>query len=113
MIPATELENRSPEEIQADIAQTRRQLDAKLEKLGERLDPRVRLHEIKGSLSGNLSAHAPQYNAWAAVAAVVAGTWMAVRGWRACRSADLYVSPDHPALDQTYGMTGSAGDRLF
>lgn len=106
---ATDLENRTPEDIQHQIAQTRRALDDKLERLGERLDPRVRLQELKGGLS----ARAPQYTAWAAVGAIAAGAWLAVRGWRACRNTDLYVSLDHPAIDQTYGMSSSGSEGIF
>jgi hypothetical protein len=95
---ATDVENRTPEEIQDQIAHTRRALDEKLDKLGERLDPRVRIEEVRGRLAGR----APQYLAWGAVSAVATGTWLALRGWRSRRSADLYVSPDHPAVDQAF-----------
>jgi hypothetical protein len=100
MMPAaTDSANRTPEEIQEQIAARRRALDHKLERLGDRLDPRVRLEEVKD----RIAARSPQYLAWGAVAAVLAGVGMAMRGWRGRRVTDQYLSPDHPAIDPTHG----------
>ncbi len=43
----TDLSNRSPEEIQSEIAATRHALDRKLDELGHRLDPHERIEELK------------------------------------------------------------------
>lgn len=95
-----DLSQRSPEEIQSRIAHTRKALDHKLEKLGERLDPGTRLAEVKEEVTARVdrvkdrvSARAPQIYAWGAVGAVAAGAAMAASGWRRLHQHedDMYV----------------------
>lgn len=95
-----DLSQRSPEEIQSHIAHTRKAMDHKLEKLGERLDPGARIAEVKEEVSarvdrvkGRVSARAPQIYAWGAVGAVAAGAAMAASGWRRLHrhDGDMYV----------------------
>lgn len=71
-----ELSDRSPDEIEAQISQTRASLDRKLEELEHRLSPREQLQRVTSRI------HPEQYVAWAAVGAVAAGTYLAIRGWR-------------------------------
>ncbi len=71
---------RSPEQIESEIAATRASLDRKLTELDKRLDPRRRWHELRGNLRDRLTS--PPVAAWSAVAAVAAGSWMAVSGLR-------------------------------
>jgi hypothetical protein len=100
MTSVDDLSQRSPEEIQSRIAHTRKALDRKLDKLGERLDPGTWLAEVKDDVSArverikeDVSARAPQILAWGAVGAVAAGAAMAATGWRRLRQeeADMYV----------------------
>jgi hypothetical protein len=100
MNPVYDLSQRSPEEIQSRIAETRTALDHKLDKLGERLDPSTRLAEVKDEVSArverireDVSARAPQLLAWGAVGAVAAGAVMAATGWRHLHQddSDMYV----------------------
>lgn len=94
-----DLSQRSPEEIQSKIAHTRKALDRKLEKLGERLDPGTRLQEVKEEITARVervkdqvSDRAPQIYAWGAVGAVAAGAVMAAKSWRRIRTdGDMYV----------------------
>jgi hypothetical protein len=104
----SEISNRTPEEIQSEIVATRRSLDRKLDELGHRLDPRVRIDEVRaratdavdsarerasdalGSARNTLSGAGEKlhprnfepYVGWMAVGAVVGGTVMAIKGWR-------------------------------
>jgi hypothetical protein len=110
MSEVEELSQRSPEEIQSRIEHTRKALDHKLDKLGERLDPGVRLAEVKDEVSARVdrvkgevtarvdrvkdevTARAPQIYAWGAVGAVALGTAMAASGWRRLhQDDDMYV----------------------
>jgi len=95
-----DLSQRSPEEIQSRIAHTRKSLDHKLEKLGDRLDPNTRLQEMKEDVNArvervkdSVSARAPQIYAWGAVGVVAAGAAMAAKGWRRLHQddSDLYL----------------------
>ena len=94
-----DLSQRSPEEIESRIAHTRKSLDRKLEKLGDRLDPNVRLAEVKDEVvarvdrvRNEVSARAPQIYAWGAVGAVAVGAAMAATGWRRLhRRDDMYI----------------------
>lgn len=43
----SDLSNRSPEQIQSEIAATRHSLDRKLDELGHRLNPRERIEEVR------------------------------------------------------------------
>lgn len=52
-----------------------------------------------------IASHVPGFAAWGALGAVATGVWLAMRGLRGHRSADLYVSPDHPAIDHLYGRS--------
>lgn len=99
-VPA-DLQNRLPEEIEWEIEATRTSLHSKVHELERRLDPRHRLHRLKG----NVRKNAPWYQAIAAIAAIAAGTWLAVRGWGRWRSSDMYLSPDHPALARIVDLT--------
>jgi hypothetical protein len=71
-----ELQDRTPEEIQSQIAETRASLDRKLQELEHRLSPRERLQRVAAHL------HPEQFAPWAAVGAIATGTYLAVRGWR-------------------------------
>lgn len=94
-----DLSQRSPEEIQSRIAHTRKLLDHKLEKLGDRLDPVTRLGEVKDGLAErvdrvreNVASRAPQIYAWGAVGAMAAGAAMAATSWRRLRRNDeMYI----------------------
>jgi hypothetical protein len=95
-----DLSQRSPEEIQSRIAHTRKSLDRKLEKLGDRLDPGARLTEVKENVTARVdrvregvSSRAPQIYAWSAVGAMAAGAAMAATSWRRLRreSDDMYI----------------------
>jgi hypothetical protein len=71
--------------IEAEIARTRASLNRRLEELEHRLSPSQRLAEVKSRL--NPRPH-PE---WLAVAAIVAGSLLALAGWRRSRQ---------PALDE-------------
>jgi hypothetical protein len=79
---SADLANQSPDQIESQIATTRASLDRKLGELERRLTPR----EQVASLKREAQAHAPQLLAWGAIAAVAAGTAMAVSGWRKTRT---------------------------
>ncbi|MGE5813712.1 MAG: DUF3618 domain-containing protein [Acidobacteriota bacterium] len=96
-----DLSQRSPEEIQARIAHTRKALDRKLDKLGDRLDPSARLAEVKEGVAARVdrvrekvTSRAPQIYAWGAVGAMAAGAAMAATNWRRLRRNhdQMYVS---------------------
>jgi uncharacterized protein DUF3618 len=99
MTHVEDLSQRSPEEIESRIAHTRKSLDHKLERLGERLDPGTRLAEVKEEVAatvdrvkGQVSSRAPQIYAWSAVGAVAAGAAMAASGWRRLhQNEDMYL----------------------
>lgn len=99
MTHVEDLSQRSPEEIESRIAHTRKSLDHKLERLGERLDPGTRLAEVKEEVAatvdrvkGQVSSRAPQIYAWSAVGAVAAGAAMAASGWRRLhQNDDMYL----------------------
>ena len=99
MIPATDIEHRTLGEPRDRIAATRRSPDWEPVQLGEGPALRARLEEAKG----RVPARSPRYLAWGAVTAIATGLWLAARGLRGRRSTDLYVSPDHPALEKSYG----------
>lgn len=101
-VPA-DLQHRSPEEIEWEIAVTRTALNSKVHELERRLHPGRRFNELKESVR----ASAPRYQAIGAVAAIAAGIWMAIRGWSRWRwrSSDMYLSPDHPALVDVVDLT--------
>lgn len=106
-----DLSQRSPEEIQTRIAHTRKALDRKLDKLGDRLDPGTRLTEVKEGVTAKVgrvkegvtarvdrvreevTSRAPQIYAWGAVGAMAAGAAMAATNWRRLRRNhdDMYV----------------------
>ena len=79
---------RSPAEIEANIAATRASLDSKLERLESKLSPRARFNEMKGRV------HPQRYLGLAAVAAIATGAAMAVRGLRRPRREEMTVVDD-------------------
>lgn len=114
-----DLSQRTPEEIEARIAHTRKALDRKLDKLGERLDPNVRLAELKEGvaarvegLKDGVSSRAPQLYAWGAIGAIAAGTMMAVSSWRRLQAdgEDLYLCGCVADEMTDRGMDVSFGD---
>lgn len=113
-----DLSQRTPDEIEARIAHTRKALDHKLDKLGERFDPNVRFAELKRDVSARVegfkdgvSARAPQLYAWGAVGAIAAGTYLALSGWRRVQpdGEDLYLC-GCVADDLTTGMDAEFGE---
>lgn len=79
---------RSPAEIEANIAATRASLDRKLHDLEARLSPRARFIELRARVR-------PQdYLGLAAVAAIATGAAMAVRGLRRTRREDPTLLDD-------------------
>jgi len=78
-----ELDDRTPEEIERNIAATRASLKGKLNELEHRLSPTERIHEIRQRI--NPETVLP----WAAVGAVATGAALAMRGLRRRRGAPL------------------------
>jgi hypothetical protein len=72
---------RTPEEIQSQIAETRASLDAKVYELERRLSPKARLQQLRSQASDDRTV------AWAAVAAVATGAGLALTGWRKVRAS--------------------------
>jgi hypothetical protein len=101
MIPASQLDRQSTEDLRANIAAKRASFDWNVRQLERRLSPRERLVQMRTSLR----ARVPQYAALAAAAAVLTGLTMAFRGWRGLRfrSPEMYLSPDHPLIDHSGG----------
>jgi hypothetical protein len=75
-----DLNDRSPEEIQSQIVQTRAALDAKVTELERRLSPKARLQQLRSQAGDDRTM------AWAAVAAVATGAGLALNGWRKVRA---------------------------
>lgn len=71
-----ELMERSPEQIEREIAQTRASLDRKLLELERRFSPREQLQRLRRRLDPEALA------AWAAVGAVATGAYLAFTGLR-------------------------------
>lgn len=80
---SAELAKQSPDVIESEIEITRASLDRKLGELERRIDPRRRVQSLKREMQ----ERAPQVLAWSAVAAVAAGSAMAMSGWRKARHA--------------------------
>jgi hypothetical protein len=74
--------------IEADIARTRASLNRKLQELESRLSPSERLARVKSRLDLRRLDPRP-HPEWLAVAAVVAGSLLALAGWRRSRPAAL------------------------
>jgi hypothetical protein len=72
--------DRSPEEIQSQIAETRAALDRKVQELERRLSPSARLQQLRSHAGDDRTI------AWAAVAAVATGAGLALNGWRKARA---------------------------
>jgi hypothetical protein len=89
---------RSPEQIEGEIAATRQSLDRKLHEIEKRLDPRRQWDAMRGTLRERLTS--PPVAAWGAVAAVAAGSWMAVSGLRRHR-----MEPDGHELEPDLVVT--------
>ena len=77
-----DIQDRDPAAIEADIARRRASLDRKLDEIEQRLirTPQQRLTEIRERVE-----RIP-FAAWGAVAAVAAGSWMALSGLRRSRA---------------------------
>jgi hypothetical protein len=108
MIPASQRESQSIEDLRADIAVKRASLDWKVRELERRLSPRERFARMRSAVRES----APRYAALAAAGAVVTGIVMALRAWRGLRSTEMYISPDHPLIDHSGGR-GSEGELPF
>lgn len=94
---SAELANQPPDVIESEIEMTRASLDRKIGELGRRLDPRRQVQSLKKEMR----ARAPRLLAWSAVAAVAAGTALAVSGWRKMRRADDGPSASGCVADET------------
>ena len=98
-----DIQERDPAAIEADIARRRASLDRKLEEIEQRLirNPQQRLTEIRERVE-----RIP-FAAWGAVAAVAAGSWMALSGLRRSRArhdgngADVELEQAVSELEQT------------
>ena len=89
----TELDDRTPEQIERDIANTRESLKGKLSELEHRLSPGERMREVRQRLTPETVAP------WAAVGAIATGTVLALRGLRRHRpSTD--AETDEEVLDE-------------
>ena len=75
-------DSNDPVALQADIARTRASLDRKLHELEYRLNPKIKLAQIKSRLDPR------PYSGWLALAAVAAGAWMTIAGVRRYRFAN-------------------------
>jgi hypothetical protein len=67
---------RSPAEIESRIEEKRADLERKLEQLEQRLSPREQFGRMKARINPE------RYIGWVALGAVVAGGYLAVKGWR-------------------------------
>jgi hypothetical protein len=91
--------DRSPEEIEVEIAATRESLDRKLHELEKRLDPRYQWAELRGNVQERLAS--TPMAAWGALAAVAVGIWMALAGLRRRRLLDTtLVATDAAICDE-------------
>ena len=79
---------RTPEQIEADIAATRASLDRKLQDIEARLSPRARLNELRARV------HPENYLGLAAVAAIATGIALAMRGLRRTGREEAAVMVD-------------------
>ena len=84
--------DRTPEEIESHILETRASLDRKLEALEDRLSPRRQLQRLRGRVE------IEPYIGWVAVGAIAAGIYLAVRGGRRVQPAttDAFVFDPPP-----------------
>jgi hypothetical protein len=94
---------RSPEEIQSQITQTRASLDAKVYELERRLSPRARLQQLKSQAGDDRTI------AWAAVAAVATGAGLALSGWRKTRAT---TNGAHEADEEVTCVCYTCGQEL-
>jgi hypothetical protein len=94
------MSDRSPAEIEGEIAATRQSLDRKLHELEKRLDPRYQWAELRGNVEERL-ASAP-VAAWGALAAVAVGIWIAFWGLRRQRRE---WDPEDELLDSRLVVT--------
>lgn len=88
--------DREPAEIEAEIVRTRESLDRKLHELERRLDPRRQWTQVRSRLETPVLT-------LGAVIAIVAGTWMAVSGFRrysAARERDIDEMKDMLAPEE-------------
>lgn len=81
--------------IEAEIARTRASLNRRLQELEHRLSPTERLAQVKSQLDIRRLDPRP-HPEWIAVAAVVAGSLLALAGWRRSRQPTL----DEADLDE-------------
>jgi hypothetical protein len=93
----TELDDRTPDQIERDIAARRASLKGKLNALEHRLSPGERIHEMRQHL------HPETVAPWAAVGAIATGAVLAMRGLRRHRtsSMDDDILIDDGVLDET------------
>ena len=92
-------QERNPAAIEAEIARRRASLDRKLDEIEQRLirTPQQRLTEIRERVE-----RIP-FAAWGAAAAVAAGSWMAISGFRRSRArydGDAVEVPVEEALSE-------------
>jgi hypothetical protein len=72
----TEMLERDPAAIEAEIVRTRAALHRKLHELERRLNPKTRVEEVRQKLNPG------PYLGWAALVAVASGLLLSVAGWR-------------------------------
>jgi hypothetical protein len=82
MTPTSNLTERSPEDLELRIAETRASLDMKVQELERRLSPREQVRRVRARLDPE------PYLGVGAAAAVVTGAVMAAVGWKRSRCAD-------------------------
>jgi hypothetical protein len=87
MIEGVDVE-RSPEQIESQIAETRASLDRTLREIERRLSPSAQVQRLKARVN------ADAYLAWGAVGAIATGALLAVRGWRRQRLNGDFVEKD-------------------
>jgi hypothetical protein len=98
-----DLTDRTPEEIQSQIAQTRASLDAKVYELERRLSPKARLQQLRSQATDDRTV------AWAAVAAVATGAGLALNGWRKVRER---ASNGHDSVEEVTCVCYTCGQAL-
>ena len=84
-----------PDALEEQIRDTRAALDSKLDELQRRLDPRVRVEELKSDLKARWDSG--RYLGWVAAGAVATGAVMAAAGWRRARESNGTRNLDDPA----------------
>lgn len=93
MNDTTELTERSAEELELRIAETRAAIETKVEELERRFSPREQVRRVRARVKPE------QYLGAGAAAAVVTGAVLATVGWRRYRRPEPDDMPGQPGLD--------------